>query len=132
MGQLGISLYLMEKFCIAYQMSESGSGGSKMGGRFAKSHATDINQPPIIAALEQIGCRVYEMERPVDLLVEFRSVWVVLEVKNTDGRNKLTKEQIKFFKLTRAPAYIVRNPLEAIESVQRAWRLTLNVTASDD
>ena len=85
--------------------------------RFAKQHATDINQPPIISALEKIGCRVYEMERPVDLLVEYRSVWIVLEVKNRKGKNKLTKEQVKFFELTEAPAYVVRDPLEAIDAV---------------
>lgn len=85
--------------------------------RFAKQHATDINQPPIIEALEKIGCKVYEMERPVDLLVEYRGEWSVIEVKNTKGKNQLTKFQKKFFEDTRAPAYVVRDPLEAIDAV---------------
>jgi len=93
-----------------------------MVNRFAKQHATDSNQAPIVKALTAIGCKVYEMERPVDLLVEFRSIWVVLEVKNKDGLNKLTDAQVKFFEKTTAPAYIVRSPTEAIDAVQRAWR----------
>ena len=98
-----------------------------MPSRFAKQHATDLNQPAIIAALEQIGCKCYEMEKPVDLLVEFRSLWIAIEVKNTDGKNELTTFQRDFFRKTTAPAYIVRDPLEAIDAVQRAWRKTLGV-----
>lgn len=89
--------------------------------RFAKKHATDVNQPEIIAALIQIGAQVYEMEQPVDLLVEYRSIWIVLEVKNPKGRNKLTKEQERFFEITQAPAFVVRNPLEAVNAVTRVW-----------
>lgn len=85
--------------------------------RFAKQHATDLNQPEIILALEEIGCVCYEMEQPVDLLIEYEGRWVVLEVKNPKGKNKLTKEQEIFFNRTKAPAYVVRNPLEAIAAV---------------
>jgi len=100
-----------------------------MGGRFAKSHATDLNQPEIIKALEVIGAKCYEVERPVDLLIEFRGIWIVLEVKNKKGGNKLTIDQVEFFKNTSAPAYVVRDPIEAIDAVQRAWRQAISVLA---
>jgi hypothetical protein len=88
--------------------------------RFAKSHATDANQPAIIDALEGEGCRVYQMERPVDLLVEYDRIWIVIEVKNPKGKNKLEGNQIDFFKITRAPAYVVRSEGEAIGAVRDA------------
>ena len=70
-----------------------------MGKRFfAKQHNTDANQPEIVDALKEIDCVCYEMERPVDLLVEDRVTgkWFVLEVKNPKGMNRVTKEQEKF------------------------------------
>ena len=100
--------------------------------RFAKQHATDLNQPEIILALNEIGCTCYEMEQPVDLLVEYRSIWIVLEVKNPKGKNKLTKEQEIFFELTQAPAYVVRNPLEAVTAVVRTWNEVYERLTSDD
>ena len=96
-----------------------------MPGRFAKSHATDLNQPDIIEALEKIGCHCHEIERPVDLLVEFRGLWILMEVKNKKGKNKLTEDQIIFFKKVKAPAFIIRDIEEACAAVQTAWRRTL-------
>jgi len=93
-----------------------------MPGRFAKAHATDDNQPGIIEALEEIGCVVYEIEKPVDLLIEFKRLWILIEVKNPKGKNKLTKEQVKFFKKTRAASFVVRNPIEAKAAVRQAFR----------
>ena len=86
--------------------------------RFAKQHATDLNQPEIILALNEIGCTCYEMEQPVDLLVEYEGKWIVLEVKNPKGKNALTKEQEIFFSITEAPAYVVRSPLEAVTVIK--------------
>ena len=96
-----------------------------MGGRFAKNHGTDANQPAVMEALVQIGCQCHEIERPVDLLVEFRGLWILLEVKNRAGRNKLTKDQDRFFSKVKAPAFIVRDGEEAIAAVQMAWKRTL-------
>jgi len=95
-----------------------------MSNRFAKSHATDVNQPDIIEALLKIGCQCYEIEKPVDLLVEFRDLWIVLEVKNKQGKNKLTKDQDRFFSKVKAPAFIVRDIEEAVAAVQTAWKRT--------
>lgn len=96
-----------------------------MGKRyFAKQHNTDANQPEIIEALREIDCLCYEMERPVDLLVEDRITksWFVLEVKNPKGMNRVTDEQKKFFEKTLAPAGIARSPEEAVRFAQALRR----------
>ena len=93
-----------------------------MYSRFAKAHGTDANQPEIIEALEEIGCTVYEIEKPVDLLIEFKRLWILIEVKNPKGKNTLTKSQVKFFKNTRAAAYVVHNHVEAKAAVRQAVR----------
>ena len=86
---------------------------------FAKQHNTDANQPAIIKALEKIGCCCYEMEKPVDLLVEdtISKAWFVIEVKNPKGKNRLTEEQKIFFKKTTAPASVIRSGEEAVRFV---------------
>lgn len=92
-----------------------------MGKRFfAKQHNTDANQPEIIDALKEIGCVCYEMERPVDLLVEDTETksWFVLEVKNPDGKNRLSDDQKKFLKRTTAPAGVARSGDEAVQFAQ--------------
>lgn len=96
-----------------------------MAKRFAKKHNTDANQPEIIQALIELGCRVYEVERPVDLLVEYREIWIAIEVKNKEGLNRITKEQKKFFEVTKAPAAIAYNAAGAIEIVERAWHKSI-------
>ena len=82
----------------------------------------DANQPEIVEALKAIGCEVYDIEKPVDLLVEFRRIWILLEVKNPEGRNRLEPDQVEFFKNVRAPAEIVRTPEEAVKAVQSIWK----------
>jgi hypothetical protein len=95
-----------------------------MANRFAKSHATDTNQPEIIAALEKIGCFVHEIERPLDLLVEYHKIFILLEVKNRGGKNKLTDDQKIFFMDTKGPAFVVHDSEEAIKRVQSVWKNT--------
>ena len=98
--------------------------------RFARQTGTpDANQAEIIAALEKIGCKVYDIDKPVDLLVEFRGLWVLLEVKTIKG--KLEKSQKEFFRKVRGPAFIVRSHEEAITAVQMAWRRTLKSVVED-
>lgn len=92
--------------------------------RFARSTGTpDANQAEIVLSLEKIGCLVWDMEKPVDLLVEFRGLFVPLEVKTEKGT--LTPAQEKFFRKTKGPAFVVRDHVEAVMAVQRAWKKTL-------
>ena len=95
-----------------------------MPNRFARSTGNaDANQPAIIEALEKIGCKVYDIDRPVDLLVEFRGLWVLMEVKTKKGT--LKDSQKRFFEKVKAPAFIVRDIEEATAAIQTAWRRTL-------
>ena len=60
----------------------------------------DANEKEIIQALESIGCTVYRLDSPVDLLVGYRARNILLEVKDGNkvrSERKLTKAQRKFF-----------------------------------
>jgi len=95
-----------------------------MPNRFARQTGTpDANQASIVEALLKIGCKVYDIDKPVDLLVEFRGLWIVLEVKTKKG--KLEDSQKRFFEKVKGPAFIVRSHEEAVAAVQVAWRRTL-------
>lgn len=106
--------------CLIYW---SGNKGFVMPNRFARQTGTpDANQADIVTALERIGCIVYDIDKPVDLLVEFRRLWIVLEVKTKKGI--LEDSQKRFFRNVKAPAFVVRNIEEAVAAVQTAWRRT--------
>ena len=77
----------------------------------------DTNQPAIVAALEAIGAHVYYIKRPVDLLVGFRRRNILLEVKNKNGRDALTPDQIEFFNTWPGEKHIVYDTNEAIHAV---------------
>lgn len=77
---------------------------------------TDSNQQAIMDRLRSIGCRVYHIKEPVDLLVGYRQRTVCLEVKADGGR--LTKQQIQFIaEWNGGPVHIVRDPEEAVNIV---------------
>jgi hypothetical protein len=78
----------------------------------------DANQPSIIRALEQIGCRVINIKWPVDLVVSGgrlgdETLW--MEVKMPGGT--LTVAQQLFFDSWPGRKVIVYNEREAIEAV---------------
>lgn len=70
----------------------------------------DANEPGIVAALESLGCLVYRMDKPVDLLVLHKSRVCLVEVKTKKG--KLTAEQEAFSRLW--PIYVIRTVDDAI------------------
>ena len=80
-------------------------------------HRTDHNQNEIVKALEQIGCTVYKIGRPLDLLVGYRQRCYILEAKSKTG--KKTPFQEKFFKEWKGQRDIVRTAEEAIAVVCR-------------
>ena len=82
-------------------------------------HRTDANQPAIIEALEKIGCGVYVIGRPVDLLVGYRARCFILECKSKTG--KKTPAQKLFFETWPGQVRIVRSPEEAIRVVTEAY-----------
>lgn len=79
----------------------------------------DNNQPAIIERLQQCGVKVYVLKKPVDLLcvrvVDKRLF--LLEVKNPDGFDTITKEQAEFMQAWPGDVHIVRTPDEAIRAV---------------
>lgn len=72
----------------------------------------DANEPEIIRALEQIGCRVFRLSDAglPDLLISFRGEWSVLECKMPNG--KLTPAQELTWQLSPFP--VVESANEAI------------------
>ena len=72
-------------------------------------------------ALRAIGCCVYVVGLPLDLLVSYRrpgaarADTLLLEVKDADGR--LTKTQIDFLSQWIGETHIVRSPAEAVAAV---------------
>lgn len=78
---------------------------------------TDANQQEIVDALKAIGCSVYLLGKPVDLLVGYRSMNFLLEIKNKKGKNKLTDFQKEWIPSWRGQVRIVHTVDEAIELV---------------
>lgn len=59
----------------------------------------DANQRAVIEAIEAIGCLVYVIRQPVDLLIGYRGRWVLAEVKDGDkppSARKLRESQEDF------------------------------------
>ena len=81
--------------------------------KYAK--ARDLNEPEIIKALQAIGCVVEQLDKPVDLVTLYRGRIRFIEVKNPDGLNVESKEQIKFFELW--PGGFARTAEQAIRIV---------------
>ena len=83
-------------------------------------HRTDANQKEIIKALEAIGCTVYPIGRPTDLLVGRGARNYLLECKSRTG--KKTPFQERFFKTWEGQVRIVHSAEEAIECVTESYK----------
>lgn len=86
---------------------------------------TDGNHAEIIAALRGMGAQALYIQRPVDLLVGYRGVNVLLEVK--DGRlppsaRKLTRMEQAFLDTWPGRVCVVTSPEEAMTAVAEAAR----------
>lgn len=79
--------------------------------RFAKRR--DAAEKSIVEALEAIGCLVFRIDVPADLLCFFRNRWTVLEVK-ARKRNDQPKQD-EFRKLTGTP--VVKDVAEALIAI---------------
>ena len=75
----------------------------------------DANHKEIVTALQAIGCTVWQLGRPLDLLVGFRGKNVLLEIKNPDGRNRVEPDQQQFINEWRGQSAVVRSVGEAID-----------------
>jgi hypothetical protein len=90
----------------------------------------DPNEPPIIAALQDAGALVYQLEQDgiPDLLVGYAGRWLMLEIKSPPGKNggksrtgqSLSEAQAHFFAaalLRKLPVHVVHNPREALAAI---------------
>ena len=77
----------------------------------------DANQAEIVSALKSAGCTVYEVRKPVDLLVGRNGVNYLLEVKNPNGRNRIEPDQDAFFKTWGGSYAIVRSVDDALVAI---------------
>jgi hypothetical protein len=84
--------------------------------RFAKKR--DTAEAAIVVALRAAGCRVWQLDRPFDLLVGRAGRFTVLEVKT--GRRKPTDAQTDELRACQAgglPVYLVRSVEDALAAV---------------
>ena len=80
----------------------------------------DSNQPEIVAALRRVGVYVEVIGKPLDLLICHRGETSLMEVKNIEGRDRLTKDQIEFIARWPGKVHVVRSPEQAIEALINA------------
>lgn len=78
---------------------------------------TDSNQADIVKALRDIGVSVEYIKKPVDLLVCHKGETALMEVKNPDGADRLTKDQVEFIARWPGKLHVVRSPEEAVKAV---------------
>jgi hypothetical protein len=77
----------------------------------------DANQAAIVDALRRCCVQVEPIGKPVDLLICHRGETALMEVKNPDGRDQLTKDQIEFMARWPGKVHVVRSVDEAIRCV---------------
>lgn len=76
----------------------------------------DANEPEIIDALEKAGAMVTQLDRPVDLLVDYRQRWRLLEVKVSHAA-RLTDYQANFIQTHPGMVDIVWTPMMALKAI---------------
>lgn len=74
----------------------------------------DANQALIVKALERAGVSVEIIGKPLDLLCCAKGRTFLMEIKNLDGRDRLTNDQIKFIAEWPGEIHIVHTAEEAV------------------
>jgi hypothetical protein len=82
--------------------------------RFARK--VDANQKEIVQALRAVHAHVLVVNGDVDLVVFYRGRWVVLDVKNEQGRNRLTPTQKEMLDAG-VPLMIVHSVEDALHAI---------------
>lgn len=77
----------------------------------------DANQAEIVQALRAVGALPVYIKEPCDLVVGYRGKNFLLEVKNRDGKDELTKAQVEFIATWPGQFEVVRTPDEALRVV---------------
>lgn len=84
----------------------------------------DSNRHELVEAMKKIGARVYPIGKPLDYLVACRGSdgtyrTLLVEIKNVEGRNRLTQEQKDFIDIWPGEIHVCRTIDEAINAVVR-------------
>jgi hypothetical protein len=86
------------------------------------SAKVDSNQSEIVHALLGAGADILDLSRVgcgcPDLLVCFRGVLYLLEIKNVQGRNRLTQAQEDFIAGWRGKVHVVRSIAESLAAIR--------------
>lgn len=83
----------------------------------------DQNEPEVINALRHAGATVITLHTPLDLLVGYRGVNYLLEVKlplgpmGGENGSTLTPAQMTFFERWHGQACVVRSGLQALAAI---------------
>lgn len=77
----------------------------------------DDNQAGIVKALRSVGVSVEHIKKPVDLLICYRGETSLMEVKNTDGKDELSREQVEFIARWPGKVHVVHGAEEAVAVV---------------
>lgn len=79
----------------------------------------DANESQLVEVARKLGALIIQSP-PLDFLVFHSGRWVPTEVKNPDGRNRLTDWQVKFLgycKERDAPVYVWRTEADVLDSL---------------
>ena len=84
-----------------------------MGIRGQYKNKRDANEPDIFDELRAYGLSVYPMDKPADALVGWMGRTYLVEVKNPEGKNKLSEPQQEFLNTWKGDFTILRTVEEA-------------------
>lgn len=83
----------------------------------------DANHDEVVRTLQAVGVEVLDLSAVghgcPDLLVSWRGVNVLVEVKNAQGRNRMEATQAMFHNRWRGPLIIARSGMEALELLSK-------------
>jgi hypothetical protein len=83
---------------------------------------TDGNKKEVVAALEAVGCTVYDLKMPVDLMVWSPSMHQIILIELKDGakspsRRRHTSAQARFIEEWPGKVYTCKDIDEALQAV---------------
>lgn len=95
--------------------------------RYARK--VDANQQMIVKSLEWAGYHVTDLSgcgRGIpDLLCTINGQCLLIEIKNKDGANRFTPAQVEYYRLVKAPVFVIRD-INDVESLIKGELLPIN------
>jgi len=90
-----------------------------MSGPHRRASRVDNNQAEIVRALRAVGIAAEIIKKPLDLLISYNhgKETALAEVKNLNGFNRYTKDQIDFIARWPGKIFEFTSPQQAVEEV---------------